>query len=100
METTKTQLTRMGLKQARNHPRAALRISAMIGRHPRRTWKAVALARYAQNAVAVGREAALAHRREQARARRRTRIRGVAIGMSVVGAGTVAGMRLAQSHRD
>jgi hypothetical protein len=99
MEHTKTQLTKVGLHQARKHPRTTARIGAYIGRHPRRTWKVVSLARHAQDIAAATRGAALAYRREQARARRRAKIRGVAIGMSVIGAGAVAGLKIAQSHR-
>ena len=101
MEHTKTQLTKIGLHQARKHPRATARVGSYIGRHPRRTWKTVSLARQAQDILAATRGAALTYRREQARARRRARIRGVAIGMSLIGAGVgaVAGVKLAQSHR-
>jgi hypothetical protein len=100
MDTTKTRLTQIGLDQARNHPKAAARIGVMVGRHPRRAWKAVMLARYAQDAVSLARGVAQARRRDQARARRRARIRGLAIGMSVVGvgAGTIAGVKLSQSR--
>lgn len=101
MDTSKTHLTRIGLHQARKHPHTTARLGLFVGRHPRRTWQAVSLARHAQDIVAVTRGAALTYRREQARARRRARIRGVAIGMSVIGAGAgaVAGLKLAQSHR-
>ena len=98
MDTTKTQLTRMGLTQARKHPWAAARIGAIAGRHPRRVGKAIALAAYAQDLVAVARGVVAERRREQIRARRRARIRKVAIGLSVVGAGTAAGVRLVQSR--
>jgi hypothetical protein len=99
MDTTKkAQLTRIGLQQAKNHPKATARIGAMIGRHPRRTWKTIMLARYAQDAMSLARGVTAARRREQAKARRRARMRGLAIGMSVVGVGAVAGMKLSQSR--
>jgi len=98
MDTTKTQLTRIGLTQARKHPWAATRISAVVGRHPRRVGKAIAFAAYAQDMVAVARGVMAERRHEQIRARRRARIRKVAIGMSVVGAGAAAGVRLAHAR--
>ena len=92
-------LVKIGLRQARRHPRMALKVTASAARHPRRTRKllrivgpggAVPLTAAADRRVLIDtlaslRAAGASYRRAAVRARRRARLRRIAVGASVVG---------------
>ena len=98
-------LVKIGLRQARRHPRMALKVTTSAARHPRRTRKVLRIARagkVAPLAVAADRgtltdalgslrAAGVAYRKAAVRARRRARMRKIAVGASVVGVAAFAG---------
>jgi hypothetical protein len=91
-----------GLRHARRHPRAALKLTSQAARHPRRTRRLVRVARVGGSYAPTSERAALAevlsglraatiaYRKEAAKARRRARMRRVAVGASVVGVAALA----------
>jgi hypothetical protein len=91
-------LLKLGFRQARRHPRMAFKMSAAAARHPRRTRRLVRFARTVPMDKSVLVEAggtmwALsdAYRSGMAKARRRARMRKIAVGASVIGAAAYAG---------
>jgi hypothetical protein len=97
-------LVKIGLRQARRHPRMALKVTASAARHPRRTRKllriaraggAVPLAAAADKRVLIDafasmRAVSASYRRAAVKARRRARLRKIAVGASVVGVAAYA----------
>ncbi len=97
-------LARIGLRKARRHPRMALKVTASAARHPRRTRKLVRIARAggavplsaaADKRVLIDTFASLravgaSYRRAAVRARRRARLRKIAVGASIVGVAAYA----------
>ena len=97
-------LVKIGLRHARRHPRMALKVTTSAARHPRRTRKLVRIARAGKaaplavaaergtltDALGAMRSATAAYRKAAVRARRRARMRKIAVGASLVGAAAYA----------
>jgi hypothetical protein len=62
-------LTKFGVRQARRHPRATLKMVSAAGRHPRRTMKAVQVVRMARQAPELAQDRAVRKRARAATSR-------------------------------